>query len=71
LKKVINKIKKINFLLGSDNRGKIVKLLWKISTMAFLDLVGVVLILPFIKVLTNPEIIETNFYLNYFNSQFC
>ena len=32
--------------------------------MAFLDLLGVVSILPFMAVLTNPSIIETNFILN-------
>ena len=32
--------------------------------MAFLDMLGVASILPFMTVLTNPDIIETNFILN-------
>jgi ABC-type bacteriocin/lantibiotic exporter with double-glycine peptidase domain len=33
--------------------------------MAFLDMLGVASILPFIAVLSNPQVIDTNFYINY------
>ena len=33
--------------------------------MAFLDMLGVASILPFIAVLSNPQIIETNNFLNH------
>ena len=39
-------------------------LLMMILIMAFLDMIGVASILPFISVLTNPDIIETNSILN-------
>ena len=32
--------------------------------MAFIDMLGVASIMPFIALLTNPELIETNFILN-------
>ncbi len=36
-----------------------------ILIMAFIDMIGVASILPFITVLINPEIIETNIFLNF------
>ena len=36
-----------------------------ILLMAFLEMLGVASILPFMMLLTNPEVIETNFFLNY------
>ena len=40
-------------------------LLIMLLIMSLLDMTGVASILPFMAVLTNPEIIETNFILNY------
>ena len=37
-----------------------------ILIMAILDAVGVASIMPFIAVLTNPQIVESNFYLKIF-----
>ena len=57
-------LKKVFFLLTQNERKKSVLLLLLISIMAFLDMVGVASILPFISVLQNPQIIETNIIIN-------
>ena len=56
--------KKILFLLSSDERKQLVLLLIMIIAMALIDTIGVASILPFISVLTNPSLIETNNILN-------
>tara|TARA_A100001011_G_C14276381_1_gene829437 strand:+ start:155 stop:1948 length:1794 start_codon:yes stop_codon:yes gene_type:complete len=55
--------KKILYLLSSQERKRAFFLLIMILIMAFLDMIGVASILPFMVVLTNPEIIETNIIL--------
>ena len=56
----MNTPQKLIFLLSSKDRKMGIFLFFLILIMAFLDMLGVVSILPFIAVLTNPEIIETN-----------
>ena len=56
----MNTFQKLIYLLSSKDRKKGVYLFFLVLIMAFLDMAGVVSILPFIAVLTNPEIIETN-----------
>jgi ABC-type multidrug transport system fused ATPase/permease subunit len=56
-------IKKFLFLLTPDDRKKAVLLLLMISIMSFLEMLGVASILPFVTVLTNPDMIEKNFFL--------
>lgn len=56
--------KKLLFLLSPNERKNASFLLIMIMIMAFLDMLGVASILPFMAVLTNPSIIETNFILN-------
>ena len=56
--------KKLLFLLSPDERKQAGLLLIMIIIMALLDMIGIVSILPFIAVLTNPSLIETNFFLN-------
>ena len=56
-------LKKIIFLLTSQERKHAFLLLVLIIFMALLDMAGVASILPFIAVLTNPDIIETNIIL--------
>jgi ABC-type multidrug transport system fused ATPase/permease subunit len=58
-------INKILFLLSTNERISAAWLLVMILIMAFLDMIGVASILPFMAVLTNPEIIETNLIVNY------
>lgn len=56
--------KKLLFLLNPNERKRAVLLLLMITVMAFLDTIGIASILPFIAVLTNPNLIETNIILN-------
>ena len=52
--------KKLLFLLNSNERKRARLLLIMILIMALLDMIGVASILPFMAVLTNPGLIETN-----------
>ena len=56
--------KKILFLLTPHERRRAGLLLIMILVMALLDIAGIASILPFMTVLTNPGLIETNFILN-------
>jgi ATP-binding cassette, subfamily B, bacterial PglK len=56
-------LKKILFLLSTDDRKKASLLLLMILFMAAIDVIGVASILPFMSVLVNPSLIETNFLL--------
>ena len=55
--------KKLIYLLTAYERKRAGLLLIMIMIMAFLDMIGVASILPFMTVLTNPELIETNIIL--------
>ena len=57
-------LKKLLFLLTSKERKEASLLLVMIIIMVFIDMVGVASILPFMAVLTNPSLIETNIILN-------
>ncbi len=56
--------KKLLFLLSPDERKQAGLLLFAILIMALLDMIGVASILPFMAVLTNPSLVETNLILN-------
>jgi len=56
-------IKKYLFLLTPRERKDAGLLLSMILIMALLDMIGVASILPFVAVLTNPGLVETNFIL--------
>jgi ABC-type multidrug transport system fused ATPase/permease subunit len=56
--------KKFLFLLSSQERKKLYLLLFMIVIMSLLDMISVASIMPFMSVLINPEIIETNIILN-------
>ena len=58
-------LKKILFLLTPKERRRAALLLIMILIMALLDMIGVASILPFMAVLTNPSIIDTNIILNH------
>ena len=60
----MQKFKKLFFLLSSKDRKSAYLLLVMIIIMALLDMIGVASILPFIAVLSNPSLIETNAILN-------
>ena len=55
--------KKLIFLLTPSEQRHAVLLLIMILAMALIDTIGVASILPFMAVLTNPDIIETNLIL--------
>ena len=57
-------LKKLLFLLSSQELKSAGILLIMIIIMALLEMLGVASILPFMAVLTNPNIIETNIVLN-------
>ena len=56
--------KKLLYLLTSHEKKKAMLLLFMILIMAFLEMIGVVSIMPFMAVLTNPDLIQTNSLLN-------
>ena len=56
--------KKLLFLLSPHELKRASLLLIMIIIMAFLDMLGVASILPFMAVLVSPDLIETNFVLN-------
>jgi len=57
-------LKKILFFLSPSERKKALLLVIMMLIVGFLDMIGVASILPFMAVLTNPSIIETNSILN-------
>ena len=57
-------VKKLIFLLTPHERKRALLLLVMIMVMAVLEMIGVASILPFIAVLSNPDMIETNIILN-------
>ncbi len=57
-------LKKILYLLTSREYKQAILLLIMVTIMALLDVIGVASILPFMAVVTNPDIIETNLILN-------
>ena len=56
--------KKLLFLLSLAERKRAILLLIMIIFMALLDMIGVASILPFMAILSNPNLIETNIILN-------
>ncbi len=57
-------LQKFLILLSKSERKNAFLLLLLILIMALLDMIGVASILPFMAVVTNPDVIETNFILN-------
>ena len=58
-------IKKVVKLLTAHEKKRVLILLLLILVMSLLDMLGVASILPFIAVLTNPGVVETNDFLFY------
>ena len=61
---LIGVISKFLFLLSPKERKQAYLLLMMMLIMALIDMIGVASILPFVAVLTNPSLIETNLLLN-------
>jgi ABC-type multidrug transport system fused ATPase/permease subunit len=62
----MKKLKKIYYIITILEKKKFFLLLLLIMTMAFIDTLGVASILPFIAILGNPQLIESNQVINYF-----
>ena len=56
-------IKKLLYLLSSHEKKRAILLMFMIIIMALIDTIGVASILPFIAVLVNPDLVETNIIL--------
>ena len=63
-------IKKIGYIFTKKQKIRLLILLIIISIGAFIELLGVTAILPFINVIMNPEAIEKTWYLNYAYEKF-
>ena len=59
----IKKIKKLFQLLDKKERNSAFLLMSMIIIMALLDMIGVASIMPFLTLLANPELVETNSFL--------
>tara|TARA_B100001989_G_C24551751_1_gene475649 strand:+ start:1101 stop:2900 length:1800 start_codon:yes stop_codon:yes gene_type:complete len=57
-------IKKIYSILSPDEKKRGVIVLFMILIMAFLDMLGVASIMPFMAVVSNPEVVDSNLILN-------
>lgn len=57
-------IKKLKFLLDDRTRKIAFILMGMILVMGFMEMAGIASIMPFIAVLTNPDLVQTNFFLN-------
>ncbi len=57
-------IKKLSHLLSPKERSRVILLLFLILIMALIDMLGIASIMPFIALLSNPELIETNQIFN-------
>ena len=62
----MGKFKKILFILTNKEKRHALFLLVMVLIMALLEMVGVASIMPFMSVLTNPEVVESNNFLNSF-----
>ena len=56
--------KKLLYLLSHKEQKQGIILIFMFLLMAILDIIGVASIMPFIYVLSNPDIIETNSLIN-------
>ena len=63
-KNLMQILKKLLYLLTIHERKRAILLLGMILIMALLDMIGVASIMPFMAVLANPELVETNIILN-------
>ena len=57
-------LKKLLNLLTKQERKRVILLIGMTMIMALLDMVGMASIMPFMSVLANPQLVESNFFLN-------
>ncbi len=58
-------LKKLMSFFDAKDRKKMYGILLCVILVGFIEMVSVAAILPFLAVIARPEVIETNFYLNY------
>ena len=63
-------LKKLLYILSKKEKRKLIFVFFGILIMGFLEVVGVGSIMPFISVASDPSVIHTNEYLNYFYTLF-
>ncbi|MDZ7736217.1 MAG: hypothetical protein U5P41_09045 [Gammaproteobacteria bacterium] len=51
-------------MLDARERRNAIRLFGMMIVMGLLETIGVASIMPFISVVSNPEVVETNYYLN-------
>ncbi|WP_018862239.1 ABC transporter ATP-binding protein [Thioalkalivibrio sp. ALJ3] len=61
---MLNTIRKLHALLDAPGRRRAYLMLLLIVALAFVEMIGVASIMPFVMVLANPEVVETNRHLN-------
>lgn len=66
----MSSIKKLLNLLTNQERSHFIWLIGAVMIMALLDTVGIASILPFMSLLANPQLVESNFYLKIAYSSF-
>ena len=64
-KNLINLIKKIKIIIEPQEKWQLLILFASILLMAFFQTLGVISILPFMSIVTQPEIIESNKWMNW------
>lgn len=67
---LLRTVRKLLDLLTPHERKRAGLLLGMILTMAMLDMIGVASIMPFMSLLANPDLVETNAFLNAAYTQF-
>jgi ABC-type multidrug transport system fused ATPase/permease subunit len=63
---MINTLKKILYLITINERKNAAFLLLMIILVSFVDMMGIASILPFMAVVTNPSLVDTNEFLKFF-----
>ena len=61
---------KVKDLLSPHEHKRVIILIFLVIIMAFFEMLGLASILPFIAVLSNPEVLETNNKLNLISCSF-
>ena len=57
-------LKKLLYLLTAKERKRAILLMVMVFVMALTEVLGIVSVMPFMGVLTNPQLIDTNIFLN-------
>lgn len=67
---MINTFKNVNKVLNNNERRRFVYIFISVLIMAIIEVAGVASILPFMAVISNPKVVETNKYLKLFYNMY-